>query len=130
MGSSFCLVRELFILFYGTERLLKEKENIYMNLELNYKGFEPNLFSRKEDERFGGVFYKFKFKNGYGASVVKHFSSYGHGQDLWELAVLKFLGTGETERWYLCYDTPITDDVIGFCTDERIRELLHKIEEL
>lgn len=39
-----------------------------------------------------------------------------------ELAVLKH---GE-----LCYDTPITDDVIGYLTSDEVYELLDRIEQL
>jgi len=58
-----------------------------------------------------------KFPNGYGASIVKHQFSYGV-----ELAVLK----GDS----LCYDTPITCDVIGNLTPEELEKTLEKISEL
>lgn len=67
-------------------------------------------------------------KNHYGASVIKHFGSYGHEADLWELAVMKL--NGNNGEWYLNYDTPITDDVIGELTDEEVRKLLKQIKEL
>jgi hypothetical protein len=38
---------------------------------------------------FGGTIKIYKFPNGYGASVVKTGGSYGGGEGLWELAVLK-----------------------------------------
>ena len=46
------------------------------------------------------------FDNGYGASVIKSPYSYGGNQDLYELAVIKDDA--------ICYDTPITDDVLGY----------------
>ena len=96
-----------------------------MNLKLNYEGFENNLIEKSE--HLGGIQYLFKFENNFGASVVKHSVSYGHEEDLWELAVIEYYGSGE---WYLTYDTCITDDVIGCLTDEDVRELLTKISKL
>lgn len=96
-----------------------------MTTILNYEGFEPYLYT------FGscweGIQYIFKFENSYGASVVKHDGSYGHQNDLWELAVIKFRRDGE---WDLVYDTEITDDVIGWLKDEEIKELLARIKGL
>lgn len=71
--------------------------------------------------------HRFKFDNGYGASVVKHYGSYGFEQDLFELAVLRYNENGEVN---LCYDTPITDDVIGYLSNDEVLELLNKIKEL
>ena len=97
-----------------------------MNLILNYEGFETYLVKRRP--LHDGIQYIFRFENDYGASVVKHFGSYGHEDDLWELAVIKF--DAETGEWNLTYDTEITDDVIGCQTDEEIRDLLKRIKEL
>lgn len=71
----------------------------------------------------GGIQYHFKADNGYGASIVKHDFSYGNLQDLWELAVIGKDGN-------LCYDTPITDDVLGYLTEEQVNSTLVKIAEL
>ncbi len=71
-----------------------------------------------------GVQAKTKFTNGYGASVIKSIHSYGGPSGLYELAVLK----GDEDE--LCYDTPITDDVMGYLTPERVTELLAQIEAL
>ena len=68
-----------------------------------------------------------KFENGYGASVVCHEFSYGGDQGLKELAVIKFY---DGDKWHLCYDTEITDDVLGYLTDEDVADLLVKIEAL
>lgn len=69
----------------------------------------------------------FMFENGYGASVVKHYGSYGFDDDLFELAVIKKkLEIG----WCLCYDTSITNDVIGYLTNDEVLEYLQKIKDL
>jgi hypothetical protein len=78
----------------------------------------------------------YKFPNGYGASVVKfgwqfrtskkfmwmHYGDETH----WELAVTNYDDGVQT----LCYDTPITDDVIGHLTEEEVENILHRIKGL
>lgn len=96
-----------------------------MNLDLNIQGFEQNLTERKS--LFNGVQYLFRFANGYGASVVKHCGSYGSKDDLWELAVIHFEGEN---RWHITYNTPITDDVKGYLSNEDVCDLLKQIRDL
>ena len=69
-----------------------------------------------------GIQKLYKFPNGYGASVIRHKGSYGYSKGLWELAVLF-----EDE---LCYDTPITDDVLGYLRWEDVENYLKEIKEL
>ena len=88
---------------------------------LNYAGFEKHLIT--EELLWGGFHWEFKFKNGYGASVVKHSFSYGNKKDLFELAVLD-------DKEELCYSTPITNDVIGYLTNDDVIELLNEIKNL
>jgi len=77
----------------------------------------------KKYEIHNGVGYTYQFENGYGASVVKHDSSYGGKQGLYEIAVLD--STGD-----LCYSTSITDDVIGFATEDKVLDTLQRIKLL
>ena len=95
-----------------------------MNLYLKHEEFKSDLVSVKREHN--EVRYVFKFDNNYGASIVKNEYSYGHKQDLWELAVIWFDG----DEWNLTYDTEITKDVIGYLTDEKVIEILHKIKNL
>lgn len=76
---------------------------------------------------YDGVQYVFKFDNGYGASVIKFKGSYGHLDDLWELAVIRFDGEN---FWNIVYHTDITDDVIGNLTDDGVNKLLERIQNL
>ena len=76
--------------------------------------------------RLSGVQALVFFDNGYGASVIRGFGSYGVNDALYELAVVKV----EDDSWYLCYDSGITDDVIGHLSEEQITNLLQKIEAL
>ena len=61
------------------------------------------------------------YPNGYGVSVICHDHSYGL-----ELAVLK----GNKESSSICYDTPITDDVIGHLTIKDLYEICKRIKML
>lgn len=73
-----------------------------------------------------GVHAKHFFDNGYGISVVRGPQSYGAEQGLYEAAVLK----GIEDNWKICYDTPITEDVLGYLTEEEVEVLLYEIENL
>ena len=86
---------------------------------------------RKSVERLDdiGIQRVYRFANGYGASVVKGPYSYGGPNGLYELAVIKFYGDGDYE-FKLNYDTPITSDVIGHLTLDKVNEILDKIEKL
>ena len=68
----------------------------------------------------------FKFDNDYGASVIKHYGSYGFEDDLFELAVIEFYDND----WDLSYSTPITDNVIGHLTNDEVLSLLERIKNL
>lgn len=70
----------------------------------------------------GGGQIRFTFPNGYGASVICHAGSYGVAENLLELAVLK--------NDALCYNTPITDDVIGYLTLGQVVGYLQQIAAL
>lgn len=67
------------------------------------------------------------FSNGYGASVIKGYGSYGVDDDLYELGVIK---QEEGDIWDLCYDTEITSDVLGHLSPEEVTLLLRQIEAL
>jgi hypothetical protein len=71
----------------------------------------------------GGVQARIQFDNGYGASVVKTPYSYGGDRGLYELAVLDNDG-------HLTYDTPITNDVIGYLRDIDVTDVMEKIQQL
>ena len=69
-----------------------------------------------------GLAYKVYYPNGYGASIIKFYGSYGGIHDLWEVAVLK----GSE----LCYDTPLTCDVEGYLTEAEVVGLCRDISRL
>lgn len=86
---------------------------------MDFKTFESKAVN-------GGIQYKAFFDNGYGVSIVKHSFSYGGNLGLWELAVLK----GNADNWDLCYDTPITSDVIGHLEEDEVNKIVNDVKEL
>ena len=77
----------------------------------------------KQHRELNGVVARITFDNGYGASVVKHEYSYGGKDGLYELAVLDKDGE-------LTYDTPITNDVIGYLREVDVTDVMEKIQKL
>ena len=69
-----------------------------------------------------GIQARINFDNGYGASVIKSPHSYGGNQDLYELAIIKDNA--------ICYDTLITDDVLGYLTEDDVTKYLKQIQNL
>lgn len=75
--------------------------------------FKEYIFIDGEHVIFGGRMVRYRFPNGYGASVIEIPGSYGV-----ELAVLEF---SESEYGSITMLTEITDDVIGFIEEMKIR---------
>ena len=73
-----------------------------------------------------GVQSKHFFENGYCVSVVSFPGSYGFRDGLYESAVLK----GTEEDWEICYDTVLTNDVLGYQSEEEVEVLLHDVGNL
>jgi len=70
-----------------------------------------------------GVISRIVFDNGFGASVVKTDFSYGGKDGLYELAVIDTKGD-------ITYSTHITDDVVGYLTEQEVTDLLKEIQQL
>ena len=68
----------------------------------------------------GGMQWKFKFENGYGASVIN--DGYGKEEGSFELAVLNDKG--------IDYSTSITSDVEGYLKEKDVKKLLNRISKL
>jgi hypothetical protein len=84
------------------------------------------------------------FPNGYGVSVVRFtryaygspfdsfivgmcadspgYGSYTSNESEWELAVF--------HKGSICYDTPITDDVLGHLSDDAVTKVMGKVQRL
>ena len=83
--------------------------------------FNDLIFEKLPDGM--GIHCRIKFPNGYGASIVKGPYTYGGRDGLFELAVLD-------SNDEISYDTPITDDVVGYLTEDGVSALLAEIELL
>ena len=59
-------------------------------------------------------------------SVVRGPHTYGGNKGLFELAVVRFDGN----KHAIAYDTPITDDVLGWLTGDEVFEKLGEIQSL
>ena len=77
--------------------------------------FKEYIFIDEEHEIFKGRMVRYRFPNGYGASVIEGEKSYGL-----ELAVSEY---GDTASEF-------TDDVIGFIDDKELDEILERISRL
>ncbi len=76
------------------------------------------------DEPFmSGVRSRMMFENGYGVSVVSHTYSYGGKDGLFEVAVLDKDGD-------LTYNTPVTNDVVGYLNPDEVTEIMEEVQKL
>ena len=85
---------------------------------------EAFLNEEQSGPRNGGFQYWFSFPNGYAGSVIKGPYTYGGNRDLWELAVM------DDNTRDVCYDTQITDGVLGWLKDEAVNYYLDQIKAL
>lgn len=77
----------------------------------------------REWPAMGGVFAKHQMPNGYGISVIRFNGSCGGDEGLYQLGVTD-------ESGQLVYDTPITDNVIGWMTEADVLEVAEKVAAL
>lgn len=70
----------------------------------------------------GGTAARLTFPNGYGVSVVSGPATYGGREGLYELAVL--------HEGRIVYDTPVTNDVLGWLSEGDVTERLNEVARL
>ena len=85
------------------------------------KTFNDLVF--KQDIQRGLNAARIMFDNGYGASVIIGPYTYGGEDGLYELGVL-----GKDKK--LTYDTPVTEDVKGYLSEDDVTKLLEQIQKL
>lgn len=86
----------------------------FEDLNFEYINDSPYLTGKKS---------RMSFENGYGISVVSHTHSYGGKNGLYEIAVLD-------SNDEITYDTSVTNDVIGYLTEEEVSELMAEVQKL
>ena len=87
------------------------------------KKFQDLPFFPINDEFMVGKQARMTFENGYGVSVVSHTYSYGGKDGLFEVAVLGKDGD-------LTYDTPVTNDVVGYLNPDEVTEIMEQVQNL
>jgi len=88
------------------------------------KTFQDLEFEQINDAPFMvGKRSRMHFDNGFGVSVVSHSHSYGGSSGLYEVAVLDSDGN-------LTYETPVTNNVIGYLTEEDVTNVMKQVQEL
>jgi hypothetical protein len=88
------------------------------------KTFQDLEFEQVNDAPFMvGKKSRMHFDNGYGVSVVSHSHSYGGSKGLYEIAVL------DSEN-NLTYNTSVTNDVIGYLTEQDVTDVMKQVQEL
>lgn len=101
-----------------------------MKTPLKFDEYKDYLVLEKHNDKYWGnednYRYVFRFENNLGASVIKHWGSYGYEEDLFELAVLGF----KEESWNILYNTDITYDVLGYLNNDEVLGYLKYIKEL
>lgn len=81
------------------------------------KTFKDLIF---EPRKIGGYQAVLNFENGYGVSVLFGDIYYSDGVTTYELAVL--------QNGHLCYDTPITSDVLGYIYQSDITAIMQTLQ--
>ena len=89
------------------------------------KMFDDLVFEERDD-MLPGTRSTFFFDNGYGVSVITGPMFHTDVDHPYELAVLK----GFVENSRLCYDTPVTDDVIGHLSESEISATMELVQKL
>lgn len=118
--------------FINLQALLNTSDNPILAAVLEFVDFGHHEYLQKvgpHPSGFTGWALNYKFPNGYGASVVRYQSlggfigSYGATENLWQLAVLDESGN-------ICYNTPVTNEVLGWLTPEDVNAALSQIQAL
>lgn len=84
----------------------------FEDLEFKLHGWAPDSFHAV-----------LNFDNNYGVSVL-------FGDTFYSNTALSTYEVGILYKNFLCYTIPLTDDVIGYCTESEVTEIMKKVQEL
>ena len=86
------------------------------------KTFKDLIFENHPVQSHFNTQAEMNFKNDYGVSVITGEGAYSSDSEPYEVAI-KYKGS-------LTYNTPITDDVIGYQTEDDVTEIMKQVQEL
>ena len=93
--------------------------------ELQFREFRTDEYKKRQAIYF--------FENGYGISIINiknrngAFLSYTNTKTEYEIAVLQKRENGSSS---ITYETPITDNVIGYLKIEEVYKIMEEVEKL
>lgn len=88
--------------------------------------FNELTFEQDEDDMQESAWHI--YDNNYGVSVVRGPYTFGGDKGLYELAIIYMAPEDKESR--ICYDTPITNDVMGHLAPEDVTEIMKQVSEL
>lgn len=94
------------------------------------KEFKDLLF-KEHPNGMGGFQARMEFENGYGVSVVCGEYLYSTPRtNLYAASMYEAYEVAILKNGSLCYDTPITDDVIGYVPAEEVSKIMGLVQNL
>ena len=88
--------------------------------------FNELTFEQDEDDMQESAWHI--YDNNSGVSVVRGPYTFGGDKGLYELAIIYMAPEDKESR--ICYDTPITNDVMGHLAPEDVTEIMKQVSEL
>lgn len=94
------------------------------------KGFNDLMF-KNHPNGMGGFQARMDFENGFGVSVVCGLHLYSTPRaNLYAASMYEAYEVAIMEDGHLTYDTPITDDVIGYASPEEVTSIMERVQNL
>lgn len=111
--------------FIGQPPFMPDMQEIMGLLELN-----DSIFTHEKQKCARGKIIRFRFANGWGASVITTAYSFGN-QDEWELGLIRYISGDENEdgEYILDFNEEFCD-VFGCLDWDDVEDILSKIEKL
>jgi len=104
------------------------QRSVKMNRFKNINGEKPIIETTKHHN--GGKQHVITFKNGYSASVIPEFVFEKEGEGIRSTVVKGFYECAVFYNQQLCYETPITNDVLRNLNDPELQNIVERIQEL